>query len=77
MRKYLKVLPEIRNIQVGHVVVQISVPDKGELAEGVCVVPSAKRPRRMINVAIILYCESAMVSMHSRIRHIRSMLNRI
>jgi hypothetical protein len=42
LRKYLKVLPEIRNIQVGHVVVQISVSDKGELAEGVCVVPSAR-----------------------------------
>jgi hypothetical protein len=52
LRKYLKVLPEIRNIQVGHVVVQISVSDKGELAEGVCVVPNARR-QRMINFVII------------------------
>jgi hypothetical protein len=49
----LKVLPEIRNIQVGHVVVQISVSDKSELAEGVCVVPGAIRPRRMINFTIL------------------------
>jgi hypothetical protein len=77
LRKYLKALPEIRNIQVGHVVVQISVSDKGELAEGVCVVPGARRPRRMINFVITQYCESAMVSMHIQIRHIRSILNQI